>query len=42
MWNSMKGFGEVKKHNQISRAFVNVKIQAMCKKASTVRDETKP
>ena len=23
MWNSMKGFGEIKKHNQISRAFVN-------------------
>lgn len=42
MWNSMKGFGEIKKHNQISRTFVNVKIQAMCEKASTVRDETKP
>ena len=38
----MKSFGEIKKLNQISRAFVNVKIQAMCKKASTVRDETKP
>ena len=38
----MKGFGKIKKHNQISRAFVNVKIQAMCEKGSTVRDETKP
>ena len=38
----MKGFDEIKKHNQISRAVVNVKIQAMCEKGSTVRDDTKP
>ena len=30
MWNGVKGFGKIEKHNQIGHAFVNVKIPIIC------------